>query len=241
MNTSKFRLKTRTVRQMPFILIVLFLLFATVVTVGCESAGLSRPFDSSAPTSVSSPSEPSDSSTTGPQSPTTTPTGDPWSYDIDDFKNSFHPPVLSGKSIPFSARILRTPPDAGTAGISTDPVIIYNIKQLSDFFEKSRCGWQFSDDDTDQLLAAYDDKFFLNNVLIVGAVGMGSGSIQVDIEDVIQEDETLTVVYQFEFPEVGTCDMMSWHFFIEISADDAAERTVAKSYLPNVESPTFAH
>jgi hypothetical protein len=141
--------------------------------------------------------------------------------------------------IPFSARILRTPPTASTFGISTDPVIFSNGKQLLDYLDEARYGWQFSDDDIDQLLAAYDDDFFLKKVLIVGAIGLSSGSIKVGIEDIIQSDEQLNVLYRFQFPETGTCDMMSWHYFVEISADDASGRTVAKSYLPNIGTPTI--
>jgi hypothetical protein len=223
-------------------LIVLSLLLAGILATSCETSDLSHPFDTSASTSDLTtspiPPEPSDNTKTEPQ-PTTTTTDIPWSQKIRDLKKKLLTPIVAGKSIPFSARILRTPPTASTFGISTDPVIFSNGKQLLDYLDEARYGWQFSDDDIDQLLAAYDDDFFLKKVLIVGAIGLSSGSIKVGIEDIIQSDEQLNVLYRFQFPETGTCDMMSWHYFVEISADDASGRTVAKSYLPNIGTPTI--
>jgi hypothetical protein len=242
MKTNISRLKSHSVRRIASILIVLSLLLAGILATSCETSDPSHPFDTSASTSDLTtspiPPEPSDNTKTEPQ-PTTTTTDIPWSQKIRDLKKKLLTPIVAGKSIPFSARILRTPPTASTFGISTDPVIFSNGKQLLDYLDEARYGWQFSDDDIDQLLAAYDDDFFLKKVLIVGAIGLSSGSIKVGIEDIIQSDEQLNVLYRFQFPETGTCDMMSWHYFVEISADDASGRTVAKSYLPNIGKPTI--
>ena len=82
---------------------------------------------------------------------------------------------------------------------------------MSDYLDEACYGWQFIDDDMDQLLEEYDDEFFLKKVLIVGAIGLSSGSIKVGIEDIVQSDKLLTVcIFQFRKPD----DMMSWHYFV---------------------------
>ena len=243
MKSSISLLKFLSVRRIVSFLIVFSLLLAGILATSCETSGPSHPFDTSNPTSDLTtspiPTHPTDSANTEPQNTTTTTTDFTRSKKIHDFKTKLIIPDVAGKSIPFTARILRTLPTASTFGISTDPVIISNGKQLSDYLDEACYGWQFIDDDMDQLLEEYDDEFFLKKVLIVGAIGLSSGSIKVGIEDIVQSDKLLTVLYRFQFPETGTCDMMSWHYFVEISADAASGRTVAKSYLPNVESPSI--
>lgn len=236
-------MKANHVRQATSILLVLSLLLAGILAVSCKTSSPSQPFDESSPSSELTVApitpEPSGDTITEPPSTTVTVTDDPLSQDIDDYKNQFLPPNVAGTSIPFAARMLRTPPTTGTVGISTNPVILHNGEELSDYLAEAQYGWQFSDEDMDELHADYDHEFFRESVLIVGAIGLNSGSIQVGIKDIIKDAERLTVLYDFVFPEVGTCDMMSWHYFIGISADDAAGRTIAESYLPNIESPTI--
>ncbi|HHX19448.1 MAG TPA: hypothetical protein GX728_03305 [Clostridiaceae bacterium] len=263
MKTNRFRLKSRTIRQILPVLIATSLFLTIVFVASCDQAGSLNPDGSESPASESMPmtsptselttttTEPAtitttfttknDAVTEPPLPVTTTPADELWEQDLSELMNALRPPIVPGNSIPFDARILRTPPRECTVGISTNPVIISNVDQLTVHLSKAQNGWYFNDTDVDNLLDVYNREFFRKNVLIAGAVGLNSGSIQVDIKDVIQTDEHLTVLFNFTFPELGTCDMMSWYYFVEVSANDAAGRTAANSYLPNVESPTLAY
>ncbi len=213
-----------------------------VVAILVASCGLNeepQPIDSGTTTS----STESDPMTTpsSPRSPfdTTSTSSNPWSQDLRDLIESLRPPIVSGKSIPYFARIMRTIPLAPTLGISTNPVLLNNKDDLSSYLQKATCGWQFNEADVEKLLEVYNDGFFDKKVLIVGAIGLNSGSIQVDVKEVIQTDDELTVLFNFIVPDVGTADMMSWHYFVEIAASDADGRKLANFYLPNVGNPTF--
>lgn len=157
--------------------------------------------------------------------------------DLRNLQETLCPPPIKGKSISRFARILRTPPEGEKAGVSTDPLILLSSNDLAKFLEESRVGWQFSEEDERLLKTVYDEDFFQNKVLIAGALGLNSGSIQVGIEDVLQTEDHLAVLFNFTFPERGTTDMMSWHYFIEIEAGEAADREAAKSYMPNMNLP----
>lgn len=263
MKTNRFRLKSRTIRQIIPVLIATSLLLVIVLAASCDTSKLTRPIGTEPLASESMPmtsptselttttTEPAtitttlttenDAVTEPPLPVTTTPADEFWEQDLSELLNALRPPIVPGNSIPFDARILRTPPREYTVGISTNPVIISNVEQLTIHLSKAQNGWYLDDTDVDNLLDVYNREFFRKSVLIAGAIGLNSGSIQVDVKEVIQTDEHLTVLFNFTFPETGTCDMMSWYYFVEVSANDAAGRTAANSYLPNVESPTLAY
>ena len=248
-------------RKNYFIVILSILLFALLPAAGCATPSL-RPLNPEPGTAE--PTEPPETSapiflTTAPLSdatteqeettpsvttetvPATTPETDiPWSQDLRGLIDSLRPPFMTGRSIPFYARILRTPPLSHTLGVSTNPLMISNRETLVTFLERVKYGWQLKDSDIRNLLDVYNNDFFHKNVLIAGAIGLNSGSIQVGVRDVLQTDDQLSVLFNFTFPEIGTMDMMSWHYFVEIAASDAAGRTVAGSYMPNVEKTTIA-
>ncbi len=263
MKTNRFRLKSRKIRQTIPVLIATSFLLVIVLIASCDMPNLSRPLGTEPPASESEPTTTATSATTAttetatsttistteedtvtePLPPvTTTPKNELWEQDLSELLNALRPPIVPGNSVPFYARILRTPPrDESTVGISTNPIIISNVDQLTAHLSKAQNGWQFNDSDVENLLTVYNREYFHKNVLIAGAIGLNSGSIQVGIKDVIQTDEHLTVLFNFTFPETGTCDMMSWYYFVEVSAIYAAGRTAANSYMPNVESPTLVN
>jgi hypothetical protein len=154
--------------------------------------------------------------------------------DLRNLQETLRPPSIEGDSIGYFARILRTPPKGKTAGVSTDPVLLRSGNELNEFLQEVMTGWQFAEEDMLLIKTVYNDDFFKDKVLIAGALGLNSGSIQVGIEKVIQTEDHLAVMFNFTFPETGTCDMMSWHYFVEVETDEAKGREVAQTYLPDM-------
>ncbi|NLL91073.1 MAG: hypothetical protein GX222_01450 [Ruminococcaceae bacterium] len=157
--------------------------------------------------------------------------------DLRTLRETLRPPLVEGDSIGYFARILRTPPKGKTAGVSTNPVLLNSSDGLNEFLQEALIGWQFAEEDMLLIKAVYNDDFFKDKVLIAGALGLNSGSIQVGIEKVIQTKDYVAVLFNFTFPETGTADMMSWHYFVEVDAGEAEGREAAQTYLPDMSRP----
>ena len=63
----------------------------------------------------------------------------------------------------------------------------------------------------------YPEGFFDNNIIIACLQYEGSGSVGHSLENVIMQDNILTVTINREVPYLGTCDMASWLCLIAVS------------------------
>lgn len=227
--------------------LVIIIVFVAMLVASCAIPEPSRPiteFSSSVSATTTSSTSVSNTPTT---SATTTPlttmvptptkpveTVDPnrWGTNLEELMRKLHRLPVAGDSIPYNARILRTAPMSYGVGLTTDPVIIYNTEDLCSFLLNAATGWQWKESDLAQMRLVYNDNFFHDKVLIAGVIGLTSGSIQLGVSEVTQTQTKLYVDFSLTYPQFGTSDMMSWHYFIEVSTLDAAGRTPS-SNLPS--------
>ena len=68
-------------------------------------------------------------------------------------------------------------------------------------------------------LKQYDETFFEKKALVLVCETVTSGSLQVSIDQILQQDSQMTVVLSREMPgEVGTTDMATWLIWAEVDA-----------------------
>ncbi len=71
--------------------------------------------------------------------------------------------------------------------------------------------------------AAYSEKFFEDNSLIVVTVEEGSGSIRHNVGSVKRLGDKTAIEIERIVPEVGTCDMAAWNILISMKKTDVPE------------------
>ncbi len=128
-----------------------------------------------------------------------------------------------GESIAHCSRIVPTRPIGAGVGVTSAPVLIKSAEQLRRFLEGTRGGWQWSDALLEELFETYDMRFFENRVLAAGVVSADSGSTSVTVSDVVKTDTGARIMLRLEAPAIGTTDMMSWHYFVELLAGEAGD------------------
>jgi len=128
-----------------------------------------------------------------------------------------------GEPIDFRYRIFRTRPLGSGAGVTSSPSLISSVQELRTFLSGAHISWQWADQSVSELVDAYDEHYFEDHVLVAGVVSAGSGSTRVNITGVSRTEEFLTVIFQLDRPAIGTADMMSWHYFVEIGSSDAGD------------------
>lgn len=138
---------------------------------------------------------------------------------------------FQGESVPFRGRVIPTRPLGFGVGVTSEPTLIESIEKLQTFLDSAKHGWQWGSNSIDELLEDYNQAYFHGHVLICGAVSATSGSTQVVVNDVLQTEADLTIMIDMIFPNIGTADMMSWHYFVEIASEEVGERSL-KINLP---------
>lgn len=135
--------------------------------------------------------------------------------------------LLRRDPIAHRSRIVPTRPLGAGIGVTSAPRIIDGVDQLRRFINGSRYGWQWNEVSLNELFAAYDERFFENRVLAAGVVSASSGSTIVTVSDVIKTDKRIVIFLRLHAPSIGTADMMSWHYFVELLAEDVGDGDVS--------------
>lgn len=138
----------------------------------------------------------------------------------------------AGETVPCTAYVVKSPPLSSKIGVTDEPVILRSKAEYDTFMRSRRQGWQFTADQLETLGARYSETFFDERALIVGAVGAGSGSTLVEVKGVTDDGTHLIVNIALTAPEIGTMDMMSWHYFVDVAADAADGRTAVSTAPP---------
>ena len=126
------------------------------------------------------------------------------------------------------AYILRSPQDVASYFEEYDDVY---------FFSALRGMNPGNPRDFDRLAAKYDEAFFRTHQLILVQITEGSGSIGNTVKSVRRTSpHGITVQFERFVPNMLTCDMAYWHFFIELPTQDLqptdrvqVERTAVKA------------
>ena len=69
-------------------------------------------------------------------------------------------------------------------------------------------------------LSIYTEAYFDNKALLVLYVPLESGSIQLQIDELVLQNSDLTVQYTTIRPNPSTADMAYWQVLVEVSADE---------------------
>lgn len=109
-----------------------------------------------------------------------------------------------------------------------DAVLIKSFGQFQEFLSGPKLdgmGGPFVDmgDAFKETIKKYGEKYFSGHYLVFIADWQGSGSIQLSISGVKVKGDTVYVTAKALIPEIGTCDMRLWMFFVEIDADPNVE------------------
>ncbi len=112
----------------------------------------------------------------------------------------------------------------------------YNLSSNRDVYADTSVG--FFD-----VVKDYDEKWFEENVLVMGMVEEGSGSIRHRIDGVyLEEDGRISLRYTKLMPEMGTDDMAGWHIMVALKKADikgATEGYIYLNYTENVSRTLF--
>jgi len=135
--------------------------------------------------------------------------------------------LFSGEPIAYRSRVIPTRPLGAGVGVTSAPVLIKNAEQFNSFVDGTRYGWQWDQARLDELFKKYNASFFENRVLAAGVVSAGSGSTRVTVSNVIKTDTGVQIILRLESPEIGTADMMSWHYFVELLAEEVGDGDVS--------------
>ncbi len=134
--------------------------------------------------------------------------------------------LYRGEPIAYHDRIVRTRPLSAGIGVTSAPTVIDGVDRLRSFLNGARHDWQWDDARLNEVIEAYDARFFEDRILAAGVVSAGSGSTKVTISDVTRTEAGILIILRLQAPSIGTADMMSWHYFVELFAEDVGDSEV---------------
>lgn len=132
--------------------------------------------------------------------------------------------------LPFNAEYIRLGELGGAA--SPDPgyfpycQVIKSPSELQDFIESEKQSFDFENGYENGGVSfishaqKYNEEFFYENVLFVIMRMETSGSIRLEVTDVLQENNEITVKINESSPEVATDDIAYWAVLVEAPVDD---------------------
>ena len=135
--------------------------------------------------------------------------------------------LYSGEPIDYRIRVIPTRPLGAGVGVTSAPVLIKSVEQFRSFVDGAHYGWQWDQARLDDLFKKYNASFFETRVLAAGVVSASSGSTRVTVSGVIKTETGVRIFLRLESPEIGTADMMSWHYFVELLAEDVGDGDVS--------------
>ncbi len=134
-----------------------------------------------------------------------------------------------GTDIEFSAEYIKTNhPSADSFESIHFPVltVINTSDELDAYYNEYKEKYGLGESYT-EAVKKYDSEFFSENTLIAAFIEEGSGSNTHTVEKAVCENEnTLSVYINTNYPDAGTCDMAYHHIFVAIKKGDTAGKNI---------------
>ena len=119
----------------------------------------------------------------------------------------------------FSSNVISAQYVSTHQDVPTATTLIDSKSELEAYYENYTNGSTERDDLDDFLKACekYDDAFFAQNKLVLVSLMEGSGSISHEVTGITYSENSVNIKINRIHPEVGSCDVMGWHIFVELT------------------------